>query len=89
MNRHALQHQGKLFKCPVEGCNKDFTVHGNMKRHLKEVHEGKSEQAAVTEPVRHICMEIGCGKEFKHASRLRDHMESHGKFCLHHLKLSM
>lgn len=79
MNRHLLQHKGKLFKCPVEGCNKEFTVQGNMKRHMKEIHEGKSEHDAVKDPVKHVCTEIGCGKEFKYASKLQDHMESHVK----------
>lgn len=78
LNRHLLQHQGKLFKCPVENCTKEFTVHGNISRHMKEFHEHKP---AVPdngkEQSKHVCQEEGCGKEFKYASQLRKHAESH------------
>lgn len=81
LNRHLLQHQGKLFKCPVENCTKEFTVHGNISRHMKEFHEHKP---AVPdngkEQSKHVCQEEGCGKEFKYASQLRKHAESHGTF---------
>ncbi|KAF8402348.1 hypothetical protein HHK36_013302 [Tetracentron sinense] len=57
LTRHLLQHQGKLFICPVENCNRNSG-------------EG---------PKQHVCQEIGCGKAFKFASKLRKHEDSHVK----------
>ncbi|RXH73677.1 hypothetical protein DVH24_016499 [Malus domestica] len=60
LTRHLLQHQGKLFKCPVENCNRNL---------FSKLMVGAQKQ--------HVCQEIGCGKEFRYASRLRKHEESH------------
>ncbi|KAK9671281.1 hypothetical protein RND81_12G019200 [Saponaria officinalis] len=76
LNRHLIQHEGKLFKCPVENCNKEFTVHGNVARHVKGFHEGKPD-VSHEEPKKHVCQKNGCGKEFKYASQLQKHEESH------------
>lgn len=89
MTRHLLQHQGKLFECPVENCNSRFAFQGNMKRHVKEFHEEESSSSnGDNGPKQYICPEIGCGKEFKYASKLRKHEASHVElvtvetFCL-------
>uniref|UniRef100_A0A803LZU6 C2H2-type domain-containing protein n=1 Tax=Chenopodium quinoa TaxID=63459 RepID=A0A803LZU6_CHEQI len=82
LNRHILQHQGKLFKCPIENCCKEFSVQGNVSRHLKEFHEDKPEPDTGKGEFKHVCEENGCGKEFKYASQLRKHAETHGKFLL-------
>lgn len=79
LNRHLLQHQGKLFQCPSENCNRSFTTQGNMKRHVKEFHEESS--AVGNAPKQYVCSEIGCGKVFKYASKLRKHEDSHGNCC--------
>ncbi|KAF2564883.1 hypothetical protein F2Q70_00015942, partial [Brassica cretica] len=38
LNRHLLTHKGKLFKCPVGNCKSEFSVHGNIGRHVKKFH---------------------------------------------------
>ena len=82
LNRHMLQHEGKLFRCPIENCNKEFVVHGNVSRHLREFHKDKRKCDGEKGPDKHVCRKTGCGKEFKYASQLQKHAESHGKFCL-------
>ncbi|KAI3845852.1 hypothetical protein MKW92_045012 [Papaver armeniacum] len=80
LNRHLLQHQGKLFSCPVEGCNQKFAYKGNVKRHIEDMHEDEGSSSSNSQgQTQHICQEIGCGKVFKYASRLRKHEESHVK----------
>ncbi|KAL9249718.1 Transcription factor IIIA-like protein [Drosera capensis] len=79
LNRHLIQHQGKLFKCSVEGCNKEFCVEGNLKRHFKNMHELKPMCDGVQEKKKFVCQEAGCGKEFLYESKLRKHENSHGK----------
>ncbi|KAI4332964.1 hypothetical protein L6164_017828 [Bauhinia variegata] len=79
LTRHLLQHQGKTFKCPIEGCNRDFAFQGNMTRHIKEFHDENSNSAGIESQKQHVCKEIGCGKVFKFASKLRKHENSHVK----------
>ncbi|PIN21125.1 hypothetical protein CDL12_06189 [Handroanthus impetiginosus] len=73
-----LQHQGKLFECPVEDCKRRFTIQGNMTRHVKEFH-GESDSANVKHPKEYVCSEHGCGKVFKYLSKLHKHEDSHVK----------
>ncbi|XXG85737.1 hypothetical protein AAC387_Pa11g0765 [Persea americana] len=75
LTRHLLRHQGKLFICPTENCNRKFAFQGNMKRHVKEFHDEDSHDTDVQK--QHICQE--CGKKFKFASKLRKHEDSHVK----------
>ncbi|CAO2824178.1 unnamed protein product [Amaranthus hypochondriacus] len=77
LNRHMLQHEGKLFKCPIENCNKEFVVHSNVSRHVREFHKDKPKCYSEKGPDKHVCQETGCGKEFKYASQLQKHAESH------------
>ncbi|XP_039041891.1 transcription factor IIIA-like [Hibiscus syriacus] len=77
LNRHILQHQGKLFKCPIENCNKDFAFQGNMTRHLKEIHDEESSSSDAGSQKQYVCQEVGCGKVFKFASKLKKHEDSH------------
>ncbi|KAF8395911.1 hypothetical protein HHK36_019866 [Tetracentron sinense] len=81
LTRHLLQHQGKLFICPVENCNHKFAFQGNMKRHVKELHDDEDSPSCSggEGPKQHVCQEIGCGKAFKFASKLRKHEDSHVK----------
>ncbi|TVU01854.1 hypothetical protein EJB05_52668 [Eragrostis curvula] len=71
-----LTHQGKLFSCTVDGCDRRFSIKANMQRHIKEIHEdentAKSNQQCV-------CKEEGCNKSFKYLSKLKKHEESHVK----------
>ncbi|XVE61565.1 hypothetical protein DITRI_Ditri06bG0050700 [Diplodiscus trichospermus] len=78
LNRHLLQHQGKLFKCPIENCNREFAFQCNLKRHVKGFHKDSSSSDAGNEK-QHVCQEVGCGKVFKFASKLRKHEDSHVK----------
>ncbi|KAK4481791.1 hypothetical protein RD792_012702, partial [Penstemon davidsonii] len=78
LTRHMLQHQGKSFECPVEDCKRRFTFQGNMKRHMKEFHD-ESAPANVVHPKEYVCPELGCGKNFKYASKLRKHEDAHVK----------
>ncbi|KAK3169163.1 hypothetical protein Dsin_000067 [Dipteronia sinensis] len=70
LTRHLLQHQGTLFKYPIEKCNSEFSFQGNIKRHLKEIHD---EDSSITIPKHYVCQETGCAKVFKYASKLRKH----------------
>ncbi|XP_020971885.1 transcription factor IIIA isoform X2 [Arachis ipaensis] len=78
LTRHLLQHEGKTFKCPMENCNLIFSIKGNMARHVKEIHDEGSTSTNV-ESKQFVCPEIGCGKVFKFASKLRKHEDSHVK----------
>lgn len=80
LNRHLLRHKGKLFKCPIENCNREFAFQGNMKRHVKEFHDDEdSSSPGLGSQKQHVCQEVGCGKVFKFASKLRKHEDAHGK----------
>ncbi|XVF24778.1 hypothetical protein REPUB_Repub13aG0157000 [Reevesia pubescens] len=79
LNRHLLQHQGKLFKCPIENCNLEFAFQGNMKRHVKEFHDEDSSSPDTGSQKQHVCQEVGCGKVFKFASKLKKHEDAHVK----------
>ncbi|XWS15391.1 hypothetical protein CRYUN_Cryun35bG0092900 [Craigia yunnanensis] len=79
LNRHLLQHQGKLFKCPIENCNREFAFQGNMKRHVKEFHDEDLSSSEAGCQKQHVCQEVGCGKVFKFASKLRKHEDAHVK----------
>lgn len=79
LTRHLLRHQGKLFKCHVENCNHEFSFQGNMKRHVKELHNEESTSSDIKGRKQYVCQEIGCGKVFKFPSKLRKHEDSHGK----------
>lgn len=48
-----------------------------MIRHVKGMHDDES--ASDEGEKLHICSEVGCGKTFKYASKLRKHEGSHGK----------
>lgn len=79
LTRHLLQHQGKLFNCPIENCNREFSLQGNMKRHVKEFHGEDHSPTDAECQKQYVCPEIGCGKVFRFASKLRKHEDSHGK----------
>ncbi|KAK7314763.1 hypothetical protein VNO77_33291 [Canavalia gladiata] len=79
LTRHLLQHQGKTFKCPIENCNLHFSLESNMKRHVIEIHDESSTSTSVESQKQFVCPEIGCGKVFRFASKLRKHEDSHVK----------
>ncbi|KAJ6792715.1 transcription factor IIIA isoform X1 [Iris pallida] len=68
LNRHLLTHQGKLFACPIETCDKKFVYQGNMTRHVKEMHddESSSGEGEIEGEKLYTCSEVGCGKSFKY-----------------------
>ncbi|KAM1061855.1 hypothetical protein ACFX14_026171 [Malus domestica] len=76
LNRHLLQHQGKLFKCPIENCNHGFVCQGNMSRHVRKLHNDDGTYVGRGQK-QHVCQEIGCGKVFQFASKLQKHENSH------------
>lgn len=80
LTRHLLVHQGKLFKCPIENCKSKFSILGNMKRHVKEQHNDDHPSTSTECEKQHVCQEVGCGKAFRFASKLRKHEDSHSKF---------
>ncbi|CAN8235396.1 unnamed protein product [Cochlearia groenlandica] len=91
LNRHLLTHKGKLFNCPVENCKIEFSVHGNVGRHVKKFHSNADSRKDATVDdnyvpsectsgqKQHVCKEIGCGKAFNYASYLLKHQDSHVK----------
>ncbi|KAL8249859.1 hypothetical protein R6Q59_006727 [Mikania micrantha] len=80
LNRHLLQHEGKLFDCPIQDCKKKFSIQGNMTRHVREMHNDvDSASDDTSDQKQHACLEPGCGKVFKYASRLQKHEISHVK----------
>ncbi|GJZ68127.1 transcription factor IIIA [Tanacetum coccineum] len=68
LNRHLLQHKSKLFERLDENCKKD-------------IHENKVSKSGdnMKDKMEHTCLEPGCGKVFKYASKLQKHEESHVK----------
>ncbi|RLM78570.1 zinc finger X-linked protein ZXDA-like isoform X1 [Panicum miliaceum] len=76
LNRHMLKHQGKLFGCTVDGCDRRFSIKANMQRHVKEFHEDEN---VTKSNQQFICKEEGCNKAFKYLSKLKKHEESHVK----------
>lgn len=87
LTRHLLLHEGKTFNCPVVNCNIEFSLQGNMKRHVEEIHDGSSTAAADKSHKQHVCPEIGCGKVFRFSSQLKKHEDSHGRLFLFFLVL--
>lgn len=79
LTRHLIQHQGKLFTCAVKNCNRRFAFQGNMKRHMKELHNDESSSDSERGQKQYVCHENGCGKVFNFASKLRKHEDSHVK----------
>ncbi|KAK3444978.1 hypothetical protein EUGRSUZ_A00584 [Eucalyptus grandis] len=58
-----------------------FAYQGNMKRHLNGIHndEEPSTSSECKSLKQHVCPEVGCGKVFKFATKLRKHEDSHVK----------
>ncbi|KAL0806578.1 hypothetical protein Bca101_099070 [Brassica carinata] len=87
LNRHILTHKGKLFKCPVENCKSEFSIHGNISKHVKKFHSNKDDTGGVgsqpsessSDQKKLVCKEVGCGKAFKYPSQLQKHEDSHVK----------
>ncbi|XP_039017591.1 transcription factor IIIA-like isoform X2 [Hibiscus syriacus] len=79
LNRHLLRHQAKLFSCPIENCSKEFAFQGNTTRHVREFHAEDSPSLDPGSQKQYACLEVGCGKVFKFASKLRKHEDSHVK----------
>ncbi|KAJ3679438.1 hypothetical protein LUZ60_017449 [Juncus effusus] len=85
LNGHLITHQGKIFSCSIEGCKSKFGIKANMKRHLIELHDDNSEEGINArkedekEEKRFVCRELGCGKAFRFASKLKKHEQSHVK----------
>ncbi|PON85028.1 TFIIH C1-like domain containing protein [Trema orientale] len=79
LTRHLLGHKGILFKCPIENCKREFSIQGNMKRHVKEQHNGDHPSTSTESEKQYVCQEAGCGKAFRFASKLRKHEDSHVK----------
>lgn len=71
LNRHLLQHKSK----------KEYSVEGDMMRSAKDIHENKVSESGddMKDKKEHTCLEPGCGKVFKYASKLQKHEESHVK----------
>ncbi|XP_066359919.1 pentatricopeptide repeat-containing protein At1g09190-like [Miscanthus floridulus] len=76
LNRHMLKHEGKLFSCTVDGCDRRFSMKANMQRHVKEIHEDENANKSNQQ---FICKEEGCNKVFRYSSKLKKHEESHVK----------
>ena len=84
LTRHLLQHEGKLFKCQIENCNREFVYPSNLKRHVRELHDESSPSCSFGGEKQYVCQEPGCGKAFRYPSKLRKHEDSHGKLLYFH-----
>lgn len=66
---HLRSHSNdRAFKCPYEGCDKDYFEQKHLKQHIKSSH---------TQDRGYQCQEEGCGKTFVTATRLRRHATVH------------
>ncbi|KAJ6975557.1 hypothetical protein NC653_031409 [Populus alba x Populus x berolinensis] len=77
LTRHLLQHEGKLFRCQIENCNREFVYPSNLKRHVRELHDESSPSSSFGGEKQYACQEPGCGKAFRYPSKLRKHEDSH------------
>ncbi|KAG6752238.1 hypothetical protein POTOM_044459 [Populus tomentosa] len=77
LTRHLLQHEGKLFRCQIENCNREFVYPSNLKRHVRELHDESSPSSSFGGEKQYACQEPGCGKTFRYPSKLRKHEDSH------------
>eukprot|EP00258_Populus_trichocarpa_P030688 XP_024446707.1 transcription factor IIIA [Populus trichocarpa] len=77
LTRHLLHHEGKLFKCEIENCDRKFVYLSNLKRHVRELHDESSSSSSVGGEKQYVCQELGCGKAFRYPSKLQKHEDSH------------
>lgn len=78
MTRHLLQHQGIVFKCPIESCSHESAYVSSVNRHLKEFHEDNVAPEVECQK-QFVCPKDGCRKVFRYASRLQKHEDFHVK----------
>lgn len=65
LNSHT---NSRPFKCPYEGCDKDYIEDKHLKQHVKAVH---------THERKYVCQRDGCGKSFVTGTRLNRHQAVH------------
>ncbi|VZI05217.1 unnamed protein product [Fusarium fujikuroi] len=65
LNSHT---NSRPFKCPYDGCDKDYIEDKHLKQHIKAVH---------TLERKHVCQKEGCGKSFVTGTRLKRHQAVH------------
>ncbi|KAJ4268750.1 hypothetical protein NW762_002818 [Fusarium torreyae] len=65
LNSHT---NSRPFKCPYDGCDKDYIEDKHLKQHIKAVH---------TLERKHVCPKEGCGKSFVTGTRLKRHQAVH------------
>ncbi|MCL7034446.1 hypothetical protein MKW94_003695 [Papaver nudicaule] len=65
LNRHLLQHQGKLFSC-------------NMKRHIENIHEDEGSSSSDSQgQTQHICQEMNVCSTKQLKKNVERHMRAH------------
>lgn len=65
LNSHT---NSRPFKCPYDGCDKDYIEDKHLKQHIKAAH---------TNERNHVCQVPGCGKSFVTGTRLKRHQAVH------------
>ncbi|KAG6029193.1 hypothetical protein E4U41_000450 [Claviceps citrina] len=65
LNSHT---NSRPFKCPYEGCGKDYIEDKHLKQHIKAAH---------TNERNYVCQVPGCGKSFVTGTRLKRHQAVH------------
>ncbi|KJZ72917.1 hypothetical protein HIM_07680 [Hirsutella minnesotensis 3608] len=65
LNSHT---NSRPFKCPFDGCDKDYIEDKHLKQHVKAVH---------THERKYVCQRDGCGKSFVTGTRLKRHQLVH------------
>lgn len=65
LNSHT---NSRPFKCPYDGCDKDYIEDKHLKQHIKAWH---------TQERKYVCQREGCGKSFVTGTRLRRHQAVH------------
>ncbi|KAF9764974.1 Zinc finger C2H2 protein [Nosema granulosis] len=67
---------GKIFKCELPGCNRQYTSSFGLKYHMKEGHS--KEKLSIPKPF--VCSVELCGRKYKNNNGLKYHLKNYHDF---------
>jgi len=72
LKRHKVIHESsrQLLKCPVEGCDREYTTESNVVAHMRSCH---GEQKTF------VCPKENCRQSFAHKCSLKRHLANHDR----------